>query len=91
MIPELCYTIRKKAIFRREAMAMRHFIESAMRATKKYTVLDFGILKVTLVSFGILLGTYFSEFFLRHTGTLWIVFLVTYIFIWYKTMVAYKR
>lgn len=65
--------------------------ESAMRATKKYTVLDFGILKVTLVSFGILLGTYFSEFFLRHTGTLWIVFLVTYIFIWYKTMVAYKR
>ena len=70
---------------------MRRFIESAMRATKKYTVFDFGILKITLVSFGILLGAYFSEFFLRHTVTLWIVFLVTYIFIWYKTMIAYKR
>ena len=70
---------------------MRRYIEYAMGAARKYTVWDFAWLKVTLITLGILLGTYFADFFLHYTSVLWIIFAASYLFILYRTFVVHWR
>ena len=70
---------------------MRRYIEYAMGAARKYTVWDFAWLKITLISLGILLGTYFAEFFLCHTVALWIIFAASYLLILYRTFVVHRH
>ena len=70
---------------------MRSYIEYAMSAVRKYTVWDFAWLKITLISLGILLGTYFADFFLHYTVALWIIFAVSYLLILYRTFVVHCR
>lgn len=65
---------------------MRNFLSKLLDSAKKYTLMDYGCLKITLISLGILLGTYFSKFFLSHTRLLWIIFIVSYICIIYRTI-----
>ncbi len=70
---------------------MKNFINNMLKRTQKYNLWDFSALKITLVAAGIILGAYFSEFFLGNIGIVWIVFVVTYVFIMYKTLVAYRK
>ncbi len=70
---------------------MKKLIGTVLGSTKQYTVWDFGLLKVCLVSIGILLGVYFSEFFLSYLSIVWVIFTASYIFIMYKTFVKYFR
>jgi small multidrug resistance family-3 protein len=68
---------------------MRKLIKRVLNSTKEYSVWDFGILKVSLVSLGILLGAYFSDFFLSKIVFVWILYLVTFALILYKTFIKY--
>lgn len=70
---------------------MKNLINKLLSITKKYTVLDYGFLKITLISLGILIGTYFSNFFLNYTSLLWIIFLISCIFIIYRTFIKHRR
>lgn len=69
---------------------MKKLIEDMLKAVRKYNIWDYGWLKMALCSFGILLGAYFSEFFLRYITVIWILFFVSYVWIIYKTLVKYK-
>jgi len=69
---------------------MGQLINRALRAAKKYTLWDYAFFKITLVSLGILIGAYFSEFFLSHTLFLWIIFLVSYLCIMFRTFISHK-
>ncbi len=68
---------------------MRKLIKRALNSAKEYSVWDFGILKVSLVSVGILLGAYFSDFFLSKILLVWILYLATFALILYKTFIKY--
>ena len=70
---------------------MRDFITSAMQATKKYTVLDFALLKICLVTIGILLGVYFTVFFAKYILTVWVAAIASYVWIMYKTFIGYRK
>lgn len=70
---------------------MKNLINDLMQRTKRYNLWDFSALKITLVSFGIILGAYFSKFFLDKISIVWVIFGVTYLFILYKTLVAYRK
>ena len=70
---------------------MKNLINKLLDAAKKYTVLDYSCLKITLVSLGILIGTYFSNFFSNYTSLLWIIFLISYIWIIYRTFIKHKN
>jgi hypothetical protein len=65
---------------------MRTFLSKLLDSARKYTIMDYVFFKITLISLGILLGTYFSKFFSSHTLLLWIIFAVSYIYIIYKTI-----
>lgn len=62
------------------------FLKRLLNVAREYTILDFACLKITLLACGLLIGAYFSEFFLNHTFFLWVVFLVTFIWIMYRTL-----
>jgi hypothetical protein len=66
---------------------MERFIQKILMATRNYSIMDFACLKITLISLGILLGAYFSKFFLNFTSFLWIVFIISYIWIMYRTFI----
>jgi len=64
---------------------MREFINKVLNSARNYSVWDFGLLKICMMSIGILLGAYFSNFFLSKILFVWIVCIVTLIYIMYKT------
>ena len=68
---------------------MIEFIQRAFKAAKKYTYIDYACLKISILSFGILLGAYLSKFFLNHTLFLWVVFILTLLWIMYRTFIEY--
>ncbi len=65
---------------------MANLLNKLMSGTKQYSVLDFGILKFTLLFIGILFGTYFWEFFSQHICIVWILAAVGYGYIIYSTL-----
>lgn len=70
---------------------MKSLLDKLLGATKKYTILDYSCLKLSLISLGILIGTYFSNFFLNYTSLLWIIFIVSYIGIIYRTFIKHMN
>lgn len=69
---------------------MSQLLNRALRATRRYTLWDYAFLKITLVSLGVLMGAYFAEFFLHHTFLLWIIFLVSYLCIMFRTFISHR-
>ena len=70
---------------------MSKFIQRLLKVARKYTVMDYVFLKTTLVSFGILLGTYFAQYFLNYTSFLWIVFIISYLWMMYRTFIKHMN
>ena len=68
---------------------MKGFINKALKAAQSYSIWDYGWLKLTLISCGIILGAYLSQFFMQYIGIVWAVFILTYIWIMYKTFFKY--
>ncbi len=70
---------------------MNTLIKRTLKATRNYTLADFACLKITLLSAGIIIGAYFPKFFLSHSSLLWLVFIVTYVWIMYRTFIQYMK
>ena len=70
---------------------MKKFIDSVMKATKKYTTWDFALLKICLVAIGILFGVYFIGVFEKYINLVWAAAIISYIWIMFITFVAYRK
>ncbi len=70
---------------------MKKFIEHVLKATRKYNVMDWSILKVCLIALGIILGTYFASFFRTILPIVWIILILTYVWIMLKTFTTYWK
>lgn len=53
-------------------------LDRLMAGTHKYSVTDFGMLKFALAFVGILLGTYFADFFARYIVIVWVLAIFCY-------------
>ena len=69
---------------------MKKFIQQIMSAVGKYSIWDYIWFKTGLISFGIILGAYFSTFFLDYIFVVWMLFSATTIFIIYRTLIKIK-
>lgn len=65
------------------------WINRLLKSAREYTVWDFAFFKIALVSFGILAGAYFSRFFLDNIALIWVVFILAYIWVMYRTFVQH--
>lgn len=68
---------------------MQSFIERSINAGRKFNVLDFAVFKICLMCLGIIAGMYFAQFFLGLAALLWVIFIVSWVFIMYRTFVKY--
>ena len=82
-------TIRR--LTRKGGFTVFGFIDRIIKAANRYTLWDYFLLKTTVLFFGIVIGTYFSNFLIDHTIFLWAVFLVTYVWIIYRTFVIHMK
>lgn len=64
---------------------MLHMIEKVMEAGRKYTAVDYGFFKFLMISFGILLGIYFAQPILNIIWLVWVILIVSAIWVFYKT------
>ena len=70
---------------------MKKLIEKLLNAARKYNVWDYGWLKICLFSLGIIFGAYFNAFFLKYITLIWIIFIVSYVWLLYKTFAKYTK
>ena len=64
---------------------MIKFIDKMMNSVKEFTFWDYFWFKFFLITFGMIIGTYFHEFLVDYVMLLWIFFVIAYIYIMYKT------
>lgn len=76
---------------RKEISIMNSLVQKVLKAARNYTLLDYAGFKTTLIFLGVLLGAYFSEFFLNHITWVWIIFILSYLWIMYRTFVKHMR
>jgi len=69
---------------------MKNMIEKLMDKARNFSILDYGIFKISLLSAGILIGTYLSSFFMSIIWLVWIVFAVSYAYMFYICFIRAK-
>ncbi|NMC27664.1 MAG: hypothetical protein GYA42_05900 [Syntrophomonadaceae bacterium] len=69
---------------------MVKLIRGFLTVTKQYNIWDFGMLKVAVFCFGLLVGAYFPAFIFDHTSFIWLVFGLASAWIVYITLVKYS-
>lgn len=62
-------------------------IDCLMKRYREFTVMDVAAFKMCLLSLGVLAGTYLSRFFKKLAPVMWLLFLVSYIFVIYRLFV----
>jgi small multidrug resistance family-3 protein len=70
---------------------MRKLINSLLEAGKQYNVWDYTFFKTSLMTIGIIVGVYFTEFFGKYISVVWTVAIASYIWIMYKTFITYRK
>ena len=65
---------------------MKRFINYMTAQGRKFTAIDFMFFKLTLLSAGILLGSYFAAFFQGIIVGIWILFVICYLTTVYATL-----
>ena len=57
---------------------MKKWIDYLVSQVRKFSVVDFAFFKMTLLTAGILLGSYFAAFFQSIIALIWLIFVVSY-------------
>jgi hypothetical protein len=70
---------------------MRKFIDEAINSARQYTLWDWGFLKITLFSLGMLIGVYFAQILSQYMTFIWAFFIFSYIWVIYKTFFQYWK
>lgn len=70
---------------------MIQLINQLLSAARSFTVGDFFVLKMLLCCIGIILGMYFSDFFLNHKTIVWIVTIVLWFIMLIRILAALKK
>jgi hypothetical protein len=70
---------------------MRKFFDKAINSVRQYSLWDWGWLKITLFSFGLLIGVYFAQVLSQYVTFIWAIFIFSYIWIIYQTFFQYWK
>lgn len=69
---------------------MKQFIMHLYETTKSFSLFDFGAFKITLVFIGILLGVYFVDFLASWIIVIWVIGVISYVWLMYKVITYYR-
>lgn len=70
---------------------MSTFVKKLLDAARTFTALDFAIFKICLLAIGVLLGAYFSQFFLEYIDFVWMIAILTWVFLMVRIARFFRR
>lgn len=70
---------------------MSTVIKKLLDAAHTFTAVDFAIFKICLLAIGVLLGAYFSQFFLEYIDFIWIIGILTWVFLVVRVARYFRR
>ncbi len=70
---------------------MTNIIKDLIAVARRFTGYDFAIFKITLLSAGILLGAYFSSFFIANIAVVWIVGVLCWVLLMLQIIRYYRQ
>ena len=68
---------------------MKWWFNKIEQLTSQFTVIDVGILKLCLITIGIILGTIFQPFFSDILWIIWALFIISWLYIIIKIFAVY--
>ncbi|MDP4109387.1 MAG: hypothetical protein Q8878_05085 [Bacillota bacterium] len=63
---------------------IRRFVDFLMDKVSELSILDFALMKMALISFGVIIGAFFSKFFRKFQAIFWFFAIFSYIYLIYK-------
>lgn len=78
-------------LFDKGGILMSDLVNQMMKAAKRYSVADYAVIKITLLTAGILIGASAPQVFSRHKAPLLTVFASSYAWIVYRTFCVHRR
>ncbi len=72
-------------------IVMSTFIRRLLDAAHTFTAVDFAIFKVCLLAIGVLLGAYFSQFFMEYIDFIWVIGILTWVFLMVRVTRFFRR
>ncbi|MFI3281435.1 MAG: hypothetical protein R3Y44_05630 [Rikenellaceae bacterium] len=60
---------------------MKDFLMKLQRAANQFNMVDFAIFKIYIFSVGLLFGAYFAHFWLAYINIVWVVAIISCIFV----------
>lgn len=60
---------------------MKKLFDIAKKGFSTFSFWDYAIFKLCIASIGIILGAYFYVFFLKYIAFVWIIFIITWIYL----------
>lgn len=70
---------------------MSNIIQNLVNAAHRFTAVDFAIFKICLIAIGILLGAYFSPFFLCCIPVVWIIAILAWVIMIVQVVRYYRK
>ncbi len=70
---------------------MSNVIKNLVNAARHFTATDFAVFKICLLTIGILLGAYFSTFFLNYITIVWVVAVLTWLILIIQVVRYFKK
>ncbi len=70
---------------------MSNAIKNLVNTARRFTAADFAVFKICLLAVGILLGAYFSAFFLKYITVVWIAAAITALTLIIQVIRYFKR
>ena len=65
---------------------MDKWMKRALKRARHYSVIDFAVLKISLLSMGVLIGVHFKDFFKKHMNKIWLLAAASFGAIMYRTI-----
>lgn len=66
-------------------------VAKLLDAARRFSAFDFAAFKICLLAFGVLLGAYFSEFFLAHIVYVWVLAIIAWTIVMIQVFRKYGK
>lgn len=70
---------------------MGNLIKNLIKAAHQFNAVDFATFKICLIAIGILLGAYFSDFFMEYISVVAVIAIITFGVLLMQTVRYYKK
>lgn len=70
---------------------MKNIVKSLLESARRFGIADFAVFKLCLIATGVLLGTYFCDFFAQHLIWVWSFAVLSLIMVFARLLINLRN